>query len=290
MSGEILTEWLTNDSGYCFRATESLSDFHSEFQHIQVYDTPQFGRLLRLDGCFMTSEVDEFFYHENIVHPAAITHPHLKRVLVVGGGDGGVCEEVLKHPGVERLTLVEIDPEVIEVARKYLGRIHGGVMDDPRLELRLEDGAAYVCGTKEKFDLVILDLTDPDDVSSELYKREFFAACRAVLNPGGALTLHVGAPVFHPKRVHENISNLKQLFPIVRPYLVAVPLYGALWGFVCASESLDPLSLDEAEVERRIAERGLSGLKFYNGATHRGVFALPNFVRHLAEGTESDIY
>lgn len=281
MSGEVLTEWLTGNSGYCFRATGSLSDFHSSYQHVQLYDTPQFGRLLRLDGCFMTSEADEFFYHENIVHPAAIAHPDLKRVLVIGGGDGGVCKQVLKYPGVERLTLVELDPAVIDVARKYLGAIHGGALDDQRLELRLEDGAAYVRGTKEKFDLVILDLTDPADVSAELYTREFFTACRAVLNPGGALTMHIGAPVFHPGRVRENVANLRQVFSIVRPYLVAVPLYGALWGFVCASESLDPLGIDEAEVERRIAASGLTGLKYYNGATHHGVFALPNFVRRL---------
>lgn len=289
MSEKVLTEWLTGDSGYCFRATELLTDFHSGYQHVQLYDTPQFGRLLRLDGCFMTSEADEFFYHENIVHPAAIAHPDLKRVLIIGGGDGGVCKQVLKYPGIERLTLVELDPAVIDVARKYLGAIHGGALDDPRLELRLEDGAAYMRGTEEKFDLVILDLTDPADVSAELYKREFFAACRAVLNPGGALTMHIGAPVFHPERVRENVANLRQVFSIVRPYLVAVPLYGALWGFVCASDSLDPLDIGEAEVERRISERGLADLKYYNGATHHGIFALPNFVRRLTEGAESEI-
>jgi spermidine synthase len=284
MSDEVLTEWLTGDSGYCFRATEKLVDFHSGYQHVRVYDTPQFGRLLRLDDCFMTSEAEEFFYHENIVHPAAIAHPCLKRVLVIGGGDGGVCKQVFKYPGVERITLVELDPAVIEVARQYLGKIHGGALDDPRLELRLEDGAAYVRGTRDKFDLVILDLTDPSDVSSGLYQPEFFAACRAVLNPGGALTMHVGAPVFHPARVRENLSSLRGVFRIVRPYFVAVPLYGALWGFACASDSLDPLVIDEPEAERRIAGRGLAGLAFYNGATHRSVFALPNFVRRLAEG------
>lgn len=280
---EILTEWLTPDSGYCFRTTESLLDVHSAYQHIQVYDTPQFGKLLRLDGSFMTSETDEFFYHENIVHPAAITHPGIKRVLVIGGGDGGVSKEVFKYSSVEKLTLVELDPAVIDVARKYLGKVHGGAMDDPRFELRIEDGEAFVFGTKEKFDLVILDLTDPAGVAAGLYKREFFAACRAILNPGGALTMHIGAPIFHPMRVRENVANLKQVFSIVRPYLVTVPLYGTLWGFVCASDSLDPLCINEAEVERRITERGLSNLQFYNGATHHGVFALPNFVRRLTE-------
>jgi spermidine synthase len=286
MSSEILTEWLTSDSGYCFRSKETLLDTHSNYQHIQVYSTLQFGKILRLDGCFMTSEADEFFYHENIVHPAAITHSCLKRVLVLGGGDGGVCKEIFKYSSVEQLTLVELDPAVIDVARKYLDKVHGGAMDDPRFELRVEDGATFVIETNMKFDLIILDLTDPVGAAADLYKREFFAACRAILNPGGALTMHIGAPIFHPIRVRENIANLNRVFTVVRPYLVTVPLYGTLWGFACASDTLDPLSLNEAEVERRISRHGLSNLQFYNGATHLGVFALPNFMRRLTAHME----
>jgi spermidine synthase len=281
MKDEILTEWLTPDSGYCFRASESLLDFQSDYQHVQVYDTPRFGKLLRLDGCFMTSEKDEFFYHENIVHPAATSHPDLRRVLVIGGGDGGASKELLKHPSVERVTLVELDPAVIEVSKKYLGRVHGGAMDDPRFELLVEDGAAFVRTTEQRFDLVILDLTDPVGAAVELYKREFLAACHDILNPGGALTMHIGAPAFHPERVREITSSLRQVFSIVRPYLVTVPLYGAQWGFACASDSLDPLTLGEDQIEQRISERKLGNLQYYNGATHRGVFALPNFVRRL---------
>jgi spermidine synthase len=283
MSDEILTEWLTGDSGYCFRTSELLVDFQSDYQRVRIYESPRFGKLLRLDDCFMTSEKDEFFYHENIVHPAAITHPSPRRVLVIGGGDGGACEEILKHPGVEKVILAELDPAVIDVSKEYLASIHCGAMDDPRFELRIGDGAAFVRETAERFDLVILDLTDPVGEAVALYQREFFAACRNALSPGGALTMHIGAPAFHPERVSEITANLRQVFAIVRPYLVTVPLYGAQWGFACASDSLDPLSLSEEEVEQRIAERKLQDLQFYNGATHRGIFALPNFVRRLAE-------
>jgi len=283
MSEEILTEWLTGDSGYCFRTSQPLLDFHSDYQHVQLFESPRFGKLLRLDDCFMTSEKDEFFYHENIVHPAAVTHPSLRRVLVIGGGDGGACEEILKHPSIEKVILAELDQAVIDVSKEHLTSIHRGAMDDPRLELRIGDGAAFVRETAERFDLVILDLTDPVGEAVALYQREFFAACRNVLNPGGALTMHIGAPAFHPERVSEITANLRQVFAIVRPYLVTVPLYGAQWGFACASDSLDPLSLSEEEVEQRIAERKLQDLQFYNGATHRGIFALPNFVKRLTE-------
>lgn len=281
MNEEVLTEWLNEDSGYCIRTSKPILDIHSEFQHLQLFESPRFGKVLRLDGCFMTSEKDEFFYHENIVHPASISHPALRRVLVIGGGDGGACEEVLKHPGVEKVVLAELDQAVIDVSKEHLGSIHRGAMDDPRFELRIGDGAAFVRETDERFDLVILDLTDPLGEAVELYKQEFFRACRAVLAPGGALTMHIGAPVFHPERVSEITANLGQVFAIVRPYLVTVPLYGAQWGFACASDTLDPLSLSEQEVDGRIAVRKLQDLQFYNGATHRGVFALPNFVKQL---------
>ena len=284
MSEEVLlTEWLTDDSGYCFRVSQPLLDFHSDYQHIQMYDSPRFGKLLRIDDCFMTSEKDEFFYHENIVHPAAVTHPDLRRVLVIGGGDGGACEEILKHPSVEKVILAELDRAVVDVSKEHLGNIHRNVFDDPRFELRIGDGAAFVRETEERFDLIVLDLTDPVGEAVALYQREFFEACRNVLNPGGALTMHIGAPIFTPERVREITANLHQVFTIVRPYLVTVPLYGAEWGFACASDNLDPLSLSEEEVELRIAERKLQDLQYYNGTTHRGVFALPNFVRQLIE-------
>ena len=283
MSEEVLTEWLTGESGYCFRTSGPLVDFQSEYQRVRIYESPRFGKLLRLDDCFMTSEKDEFFYHENMVHPAAVSHPSPRSALVIGGGDGGACEEILKHPGIEKVVLAELDPAVVEVSKEHLGRIHRNVFDDPRLEVRIGDGAAFVRESEQRFDLVLLDLTDPVGEAVALYQRDFFEACRNVLSPGGALTMHIGAPVFHPERASEIVANLQQVFNVVRPYLVTVPLYGAQWGFACASDTLDPLSLGEEDVEDRITERKLQDLQFYNGATHRGIFALPNFVRQLVE-------
>src|SRR5690606_33134292 len=133
----------------------------TRFQDMEVHESPQFGKLFSLDGCFMTSEKDEFYYHENIIHPAAVAHPAPKKVLVIGGGDGGSAEELLKHPSIEQVTLVELDDQVIVVAKAHFQSIHRGAFDDPRLKLVLGDGLKYIAETNEKFDLIVLDLPDP---------------------------------------------------------------------------------------------------------------------------------
>ena len=164
-----------------------------------MHDTAPFGKLFRLDGHFMTSEKDEFFYHENLVHLAAITHPQPERALIVGGGDGGSAEELLKHPSMKSVTLVEIDLAVVDIARKYLGERASRRLDDPRLTLRIEDGFAFVRDIDaRRFDLIVLDLTDPGGPSTPLYTPEFYRACAARLTPAGAMTLHIASPVAHP--------------------------------------------------------------------------------------------
>ena len=142
-----------------------------------MHDTVPFGRLFRLDGHFMTSEKDEFFYHENLVHPAALTHPKPVRALIVGGGDGGSAEELLKHPSIESVTLAEIDASVVAISRTHLRSVHGGAFDDPRLTLRIGDGFAYVRSAADRYDLIVLDLTDPGGPSEALYTTDFYRAC-----------------------------------------------------------------------------------------------------------------
>ncbi len=280
-SSRYLVEQLNENYGYYLRAGDPVAEGHTRFQQMELFDTPMFGRVLRLDGVFQTSEKDEFFYHENIVHVPAITHPAPRSALVIGGGDGGAAEELLKHGSMERVVLAELDEGVVEAAKRHLGAIHRGAFDDPRLSVRIMDGKAYVEGTADRYDLVVLDLTDPSGPSQALYTREFYQACRGILNPGGILTLHVESPISRPRTYNRIIKTLQAVFPTVRPYLVYIPLYGTWWGMATASEGADPLALSEGEADRRIAERGLSGLQFYNGATHRAVFALPNFVRDI---------
>lgn len=277
----LLTEYLTEDTGFFVRSARQFERFHSPFQTVEVHDTVPFGTLFRLDGHFMTSEKDEFFYHENLVHTTAIAHPAPANALIVGGGDGGSAEELLKYPTMKSVTLVEIDMAVIDVARKYFGAVHRGALADGRLSLRVEDGLAYVRSTSETYDLIVLDLTDPGGPSEPLYTAEFYRACAMRLNPSGAMTLHIASPVAHPDRIRAGIANLRAAFAVVAPYLVNVPLYGGLWMMASASATLNPAYLTPLEVDRRVARRRIADLQYYNGDVHRASFALPNFVRNL---------
>src|SRR5438034_2109889 len=154
----VLTEYLDEDSGIFVRSAHQFERFRSPYQSVEVHDTRPFGKLFRLDGHFMTSEKDEFFYHENLVHMAALSHPRPQRALVVGGGDGGSAEELLNHPSIERVTLAEIDASVVDISRKHWANVQRGSLDDPRVDLRIEDGFAYVRNARERFDLIVLDL------------------------------------------------------------------------------------------------------------------------------------
>ena len=277
----VLTEYLTEDSGIFVRSAREFERFRSPYQTVEVHETRSFGKLFRLDGHFMTSEKDEFFYHENLVHVAALTHPSPETALIIGGGDGGSAEELLKYPMMKSVTLVEIDLAVVDIARKYFGEIHRGALSDPRLKLNVEDGLAYVRGTSETYDLIVLDLTDPGGPSEPLYAADFYRTCAARLNPTGAMTLHVASPVAHPERIRSCVANLRAVFAVVVPYLTSVPLYGGLWMMACASSTLNPAYLTSLEADRRIATRRIRDLRYYNGDVHRAAFALPNFVRDL---------
>jgi spermidine synthase len=276
-----MTEYLTDDWGFFIRSARVIEKFRSQYQDVEVHESTPFGKLFRLDGYFMTSEKDEFFYHENLVHMAAITHPRPRHALIVGGGDGGSAEELLKHRSIERVTLAEIDASVVDISRKYLTNVHRGSLDDPRVDLKIEDGFAFVRSTHEQFDLIVLDLTDPGGPSTPLYTVDFYRACAARLAPGGALTLHIASPIAHPDRIRAGLSMLREAFAVVRPYLASIPLYGGLWMMACCAATLDPAALAASEIDRRIAERDIRDLQYYNGAIHSAALALPNFVRSL---------
>ncbi|HVB46927.1 MAG TPA: polyamine aminopropyltransferase [Burkholderiales bacterium] len=277
----LLIEPLNESTGFYIKASRMLGEWQTRYQKMQIYDTPQYGKLFRLDGFNMTSERDEFVYHENLIHPALAAHAAPKKVLIIGGGDGGSSEEALKHPSVEQVTMVEIDEDVIKVAKEHFHEVHRGAFDNPRLRVLIEDGLRFVRETSEKFDLIALDLNDPVGPAEALYSTEFFQHCRQALAPGGALVLHIGAPVARPDRVGELAQRLSGMFRIVRPYTMFIPLYGSQWAMAVCSDKLDPKAFTADEIDRRIEQRKLSDLRFYNGETHEGVFALPNFVRDL---------
>ncbi|MEO7742676.1 MAG: polyamine aminopropyltransferase [Usitatibacter sp.] len=277
---EKIFERLNDASGVYFDA-RLVERRETPYQLLEVYETEELGRIFRLDGFNMTSERDEFFYHENLVHPAAVAHPGPRRALVIGGGDGGSSEELLKHSTIERVHMVELDPGVIEVAKAQFGRVHRGAFDNPRLKVTVGDGLAYLRETQVRYDLVSMDLTDPVGPSVELYSPATFARVRQAMAEGGALTLHIGSPFSHGARVRSTLANLREVFPLVTPYFVHIPLYGSIWGFACASAWLDPRAVAPDEVERRLAARGVGDLQYYNGDVHRAIFALPNYIREL---------
>jgi spermidine synthase len=274
-------EALNESTGFHVRATRKLGEWQTKFQKLEIYETPYYGRMFRLDGCNMTSEREEFVYHENLIHPALTAHAAPRKVLIIGGGDGGSSEEALKHPSVEQVTMCEIDEDVIRVAKEHFFAVHRGAFDNPRLRVVIGDGMKFVRETQERFDLIALDLNDPMGPAQALYSTEFFHHCRTALAPGGALVLHIGAPVSRPERVADIAQRLNNVFRIVRPYTMYVPLYGAQWAMAVCSDKLDPKALTADEIDRRIEIRRLQDLRFYNGETHEGVFALPNFIRDL---------
>jgi spermidine synthase len=282
--GELLLEALDARSYYGFRFDRRLLSQRTRFQHLELFESPQLGRTLRLDGRFMTSEADEFFYHEALVHPAAITHPAPKTVLILGGGDGGAAEEVLKHPSVREVTLVDIDADVVRVAREELSGIHRGALEDPRVRVLCQDGAGFVRSTQQRYDLVLLDLTDPETPAGPLYTAAFLAELRGMLTLGGMVVLHLGAPFHEREQVGRLAADLRETFRCVNAFGLHVPLYGAYWGFAVASDGLEPARLEVQEVRRRLEARRIGALDFYNPEVHRGLFALPNFYARIVDG------
>jgi len=170
---------------------------------------------------------------------------------------------------------------VIEVSKAQFGKVHRGAFDNPRLQVTVGDGLAYLRTTPERYDLVSMDHTDPEGPSVEIFSPATFALAKGAMTPNGALTLHIGSPFSHPERVRQTLANLRQVFKRVTPYFAHVPIYGANWGFACASDVLDPRAMSAAEVEKVIAERKLRDLQYYNGETHCAVFAIPNYVKPL---------
>ncbi|MBS0511055.1 MAG: polyamine aminopropyltransferase [Proteobacteria bacterium] len=284
----MLVEHLADDAAFVVRGARLLERRQTPFQEIEVWDTPRFGRLFRLDGCFMTSERDEFHYHENLAHVAGVAHASPRRALVLGGGDGGSAEELLKHPSIERVDIVELDAGVVDIARRYFSAVHRGAFDDPRVNLHIGDALVHVetlCaqGEAARVDLIVFDLTDPVGAARPLFSHDFFAVCRKLLASGGALSLQVGSASFQGEQVRTVLKALRASFRRVQPYVAHVPLYGSLCVFAVASDTLDASTITAQEVDARIAARGLGELQHYNAAVHCAQFALPNHLRGLLD-------
>lgn len=263
-----------NETRYSLHVTETLFDQKSPLQHIQVIDTPAYGRVLIIDGLLMTSERDEHYYHEMLVHPTLVSAPSIERVLIIGGGDGGTAREVLRHEGVEQVVMVEIDAMVIEACKEHMPKL--GSWDDPRLDLHIADGIEFVAeAAAGSFDVVLLDGTDPVGPGEGLFGVEFYRNVQRVLRDRGVFALQSESPFYLHKIFMEIQTALRGIFDQVTPYFGSVPLYACgLWSWTHACKSGDPRAIDLARLETIE-----SGCKYYNRDIHAASFAMPNELR-----------
>jgi spermidine synthase len=257
------------------RVEKTIFSGKSEYQTIDIVETKGLGRALLLDGRFMTSEGDEFFYHEMLVHPAFVTAPSIARVLVIGGGDGGTVREVLRHREVERVLLLEIDRRVVELSKEHLSTI-GTAWHDPRLEVRIGDGIEYVKSSDEPpFDVILLDGTDPIGPAVGLFDEPFYRGVARMLAPDGVFVLQSESPILTRPLFFEIQDTLARVYPRVAPYFAPVPCYaGGFWSFTFASRTVDPLAIRDERADAIEA-----GSKVYNRDYHRASFARPTYAR-----------
>jgi spermidine synthase len=215
-------------------------------------------------------------------------HPNPHRVLIIGGGDGGALRHVLLHPSVDRALEVEIDGAVVEASLKYLPEISRGAYSDPRAELKIEDGAKFLAETSERFDVILVDSTDPVGPAAALISDDFLANAQRVLAPGGLIAMQSGSPVSQPREWFATVRAFKRCFEIVKPHLGYVPIYPAmLWSWVIGSDEIDPASIDEVSTRLRLEGLGAE-LHVYNPGMHRAAFALPTYMHSLLQLTDRD--
>lgn len=280
---QFLYEHMNPDYGFFVRSTSMIESKHTGIQSLEIHQTPQFGKLLRLDGYFMTSEKEEFVYHETMIHPAMCAQAQPRHVLIIGGGDGGAAEEVLKHPSVESVTLVELDPEVIASSKLHLQHVHHGVFNHPKLRVLCEDGLQFIANDRGSYDHIVLDLPDPLGPAQQLYESDFLQSCKLRLSPQGTLNIHTGSPWAHPDRVRSTFLRLSSIFQHAALYTVFIPLYGTLWSMCVCSDGTKPDIFSAADIDQRLLERGIRDLHHYSGAIHQSLFALPPFIQKIIE-------
>ncbi len=269
-----------------FQATNLLHRVQTEHQDLVLFENPMFGRMLMLDGITQLTLSDEFIYHEMMAHVPILSHGAARRVLIVGGGDGGVAREVLRHRSVERLTQVEIDDSVVTFSREQMPEVSNGAFDDPRFELVIADGARFVAETADRFDIIIVDSTDPVGPGAILFTYDFYAACHRALTPGGVLVTQNGVPFTQGDELRDSCSHFRSIFADAWAYRATIPTYvlGEM-ALGWATDNRDLRQIPVAELERRYQNAGLAGgTRYYAPDVHVGAFALPPYIKDLVIG------
>ena len=273
-------ELLHDDFRQCLKEATLLYDSETAHQRLRVFRNPTFGRILTLDGVVQVTEGDEFVYHEMMAHVPILAHGAARSVLIVGGGDGGMAREALRHKGVERVVMVEIDAGVIEFSKRYLPGIGGGAFDDARLEVVIADGADYMRDATEQFDVIIIDSTDPIGPGETLFTNSFYANAKARLAENGILVTQNGVPFMQSEELEASMAAFKVLFADYGCYMATIPTYvgGPMamgWGTDGPGRSV-PLEV----LEQRFAAAGFE-TRYYTPAVHKAAFALPGYVARL---------
>jgi spermidine synthase len=273
-----LTEQQTDNQRLSVRVTKTLHHEKTDFQDLVIVETPQWGRLLALDGFFQVNEVDEFVYHEMGAHVPLFTHPDPKRVLVVGGGDGGMVREVVKHPGVEHVDLVEIDGRVIETSKQYFPEIAVALTGNPKVHVHVADGIKWVAEHEAEYDVIIIDSSEPVGPGEGLFTAEFYANVFKALTGDGLMVAQTESPWSNAAVIKRAFGGISQSFPITRLYTCAVPTYPTgLWSFTLGSKKHDPADAD-------VAERfGDMNTRYYTPGMHFGALQLPRFIQQMTE-------
>jgi len=280
------SKWFYDPVSPDFVQLHSIKDIlytgKTKFQSVKIIRTSSFGKCLVLDDKIQSSEVDEFIYHEALVHPSMILHPDPQTVFIAGGGEGATLREVLAHTSVKRAVMVDIDKEAVDICRQFLPSLHQGSFEDPRAELLHLDAKGYLADCGEKFDIIIIDITDPlkGSPSYLLYTQQFYRLAQEKLAPQGILSVQSECCSWREEFIFTAINRtLRTVFPKVFPYQAYMPVFSSEWGFTLASFELNPLSLSVEEVDKRVSTRIPKGLRFYDGLTHQGMFSLPKYLR-----------
>jgi len=268
-------EFYSPGSGFQMKVNEHLAHEKSPFQVIDMYRTEDFGIVMALDDMVMVTERNEYAYHEMLIHVPLLAHPNPKQVLVVGGGDCGSLREIIKHPSVERAVQVEIDPVVVELSKKYYNWVNP-TLANSKVELIIGDALDYVKSTANKFDVVIVDSSDPIGPAEGLFREPFYRDVFRILNDDGIVSSQLGSPFFHAKEIGELITMYRKIYPIAGLYTTYTPEYpSGLWGLGVASKQIDPTRLSSSERYEAVRE----SLRYYNPRVHHAAFVLPEYIR-----------
>ncbi len=274
-------ESLYPEAGFGFAVDRVDFEDKTEHQHLVVFDNARFGRVMMLDGATQVTTADEFIYHEMMVHVPLMALGNATDVLIIGGGDGGIAREVLRHKNVKRCVQVEIDKTVVDFSLTHFPEVSAGAYSNPRMELIIADGLVYAAQTQDRFDAIIVDSTDPQGPGAVLFTKQFYTDCKRCLKPGGVLVTQNGVPFMQPDELAQSVGYFRDIFAHGGCYVAAIPTYVGghmAMGWATDNAQLHQVPLDV--LQQRFIELN-ADTNYYSPTVHQGAFALPRFIEKI---------